>query len=407
MSNGQRSAVAAVGATLIAAGTMFNLELGTRAPLYGLFAALWGFAAWHCWRARGLREPVVAPLEWRRHGAPAALLVVLSVSVPVVLKLPPPEIAVLSPQIDVVNRTLPDMALGIVSPGHFATFKVEQGQYRPLKFALIWLVARTHTFGFALLLGHALTALLVLILIDLWTADLFIATIIGVGFLLHPFGLHELSINWDIQYLWSGACFLTSIVAVIRHRDFIAVGAYIAACFFQESWAPAVLLLLWLLRAEPRRMIPFVVAAAFCATVLLYADLRYARRVEMVTTANWRRALINIVFEPYWAFYVPWGLKYRSLVLLTVLASAVVPLRLLWEQSRASALWLTVPLAILPALMFFEMTPEWSTSRLAYGPGALLAVAAGVMLARRRVYAVLAASGWLALSCYGRPLGSL
>jgi hypothetical protein len=59
-----------------------------------------------------------------------------------------------------------------------------------------------------------------------------------------------------------------------------------------------------------------------------------------------------------------------------------------------------VPLTIVPALMFFEMAPGWSTARLAYGTSALLAVAAGVMLAGRRTWAVIGVGGWLALSFY-------
>ena len=396
--------VAAVATIFIAAGVVFNLEHGTRWPLYGLFGALWTSAAWSCWRSRGVAEPAGAPLQWRRLAPSAALLFVLAMLLPVVLNRPPAGVSDLSDEINVVERTLPSMALATISPGHMATFHVEHGQYRPLKFALIWLAGRTHTFRFAMLFGHAITALLVLILIDLWTADLVVATMVGVGFLLHPIGLYELLFNWDIQYLWAAPCFLLSMVAVDRRRDVAAVVAFLAACFFQESWAPAVLLLLWMVRAERRRMIPFVVAAAFAGGVLLYADLRYAKRVGMVTTPNWRRALINVVFEPYWAFHVPWVFKYRSAVLLAALGSAVVPLRIMWAESRAAALWIAVPLAIAPGLMFFEMMPDWSHARLAYGTCALLAVAAGVMLAHRRSWAAIAVVGWLALTWYNQGI---
>jgi hypothetical protein len=150
-----------------------------------------------------------------------------------------------------------------------------------------------------------------------------------------------------------------------------------------------------------------MIAAAFAGGVLLYADLRYAKRVEMVATPNVRRALINVVFEPYWAFFVPWVFKYRSAVLLATLGSAVVPLRLMWAQSRAAALWIAVSLAISPALMFFEMMPDWSHARLAYGTCALLAVATGAMLAHRRTWAALAVGGWLALTWYHQTLALL
>jgi hypothetical protein len=395
-----RRAVLAVAAISIAAGVVLNLEHGTRWPLYGLFAALWATAAWRCWRSRGVVERASQPLRWRRLAPSAALLFVLSALVLVVLNRPPARVSVLSDQINVVHRTLPDMALATVSPAHLATFNVEHRQYRPLKFALIWVAGRTHTFRFAMLFAHAITALLVLILIDLWTGDLVVATIVGVGFLLHPVGLYVLVFNWDIQYLWAAPCFLLSMIAVDRHRDGAAVLAYLAACFFQESWVPALLLLLWMMRSEPRRMIPFVLAAAFAASVLLYANLRYAQRVGMVTTLNWRRALINVVFEPYWGFYVPWPFPYRSAVLFAALGSAMVPLRIIWAESRVVALWVMVPLAIAPALMFFELTPDWSHARLAYGTCALLAVATGVMFTHRRTWTAIAVFGWLALTWF-------
>jgi hypothetical protein len=121
----------------------------------------------------------------------------------------------------------------------------------------------------------------------------------------------------------------------------------------------------------------------------------------MVATPRVRRLLLNLWFEPYWAFLMPFESKATLLQLVAAGSLALVPSIALMRNAKlgwqAPVLWVTTGMSLGPALMFFEMSPRWSTGRIAYGPCAVLALCLGLIIAQgtsRRVAVI-----WSTLCC--------
>lgn len=106
----------------------------------------------------------------------------------------------------------------------------------------------------------------------------------------------------------------------------------------------------------------------------------------MAAGPHWRRVFLNLWFEPYWPFLMPFESKATLLQLVAAGSLALIPAMALMRHARlgwqASVLWVTAGMSLGPVLMFFEMTPAWSTGHMAYGPCAVLTLCLGLIISQ-------------------------
>lgn len=314
--------------------------------------------------------------------------------------------------------------------------------FRPLKHALILSACGANALSLVVVGGHAAVSILITALLVRWGTSATVATIIGAGFMAHPVPLLSLQDATQLYYVYGALFFLSALVS-LRHAitggrgwTLAASMFYALSMFFSETWLGGIVLLLLVLGREstthgprapgrtawdPRIVrIGLVLLAAWLmvALILSYANVAYAPPGRLGKVANvfaWKRALLNLMFDPYLAFFVPVeparfeAIQQLKPILLTAgIVSAGVPIvaAACWERVSwlAAASWLGAGASLGPAVMFFEMTPDWSQGRISYGPSAVLAVFTGLIIGgvggRRhgKRWAAITAASWVSIT---------
>jgi hypothetical protein len=300
---------------------------------------------------------------------------------------------------------------------------VELGQYRPLKFLLLWAAIRINGASVILIGGHVAVAALIAGILQCWGVRRWVATMTALGFLMHPLMVRYVG-TITIQYVWGTLAFLAALRALQWWMDRpsparlgLVLSLYAASTLFVESWIGGAAILVGVLIAQrtasrataaelpissmSRATVLILLVVAAVTSLHLYALLQEPSRLQMAATPRIKRLLLNLWFDPYWAFFMPFEAKATMVQLIAVGSVAVVPAWALLRNAslgwQAPVLWVTTGLSLGPALMFFEMAPQWSTGRVAYGPSAVLAMCLGVIIAQttsRRVAAI-----WATLCC--------
>ncbi len=339
----------------------------------------------------------------------------------------------------------------VFQPAWLRAFEESGGRYRPLMFLLVWVVNGLHGTGVALIGAHVGVGALILALLEGWGVRRWVATMAALSFVLHPVTVKYLQ-AMNIQYMWGALAFFGALYALQRWMDrpsaarlALVLALYGSSTLFSESWLGGSAVLISLLVAyragfrideSVRPMPPTMLAIALIlvVTALVIAMDIYAMdaireqftRVEtpsldqlfrslwaangrLPATPHGRRLLLNLLFEPYWPFLMPFESKTTVLQLVAAVSLASVPAMMLIRRARvgrqASVLWITASLSLGPVLMFFEMTPAWSIGHMAYGPCAVLTLCLGLIISEttsRRVARV-----WSTACCVSLTVLSL
>ena len=312
--------------------------------------------------------------------------------------------------------------LNVFRPAWLRSFAaVELGQYRPLKFLLLWVAYRLHGTTLALIGGHMAVGGLIFMLLTRWGVGRWVAAMMALGFVMHPLTIWYLG-TITIQYVWGTLAFLSALYALQRWLDrprtvslVLAVGLFAISTLFIESWLGGVAILIGVLighwkasRDEGIPSIGFAIALFVAVTVAITSvhvwALSYeSSRLGMASTPRVRRLVLNLWFEPYWAFFMPFESKATLVQLVAASGLALVPGMALMRRTKLAwpgpMLWVTTGMSLGPALMFFEMSPRWSTGRIAYGPCAVLALCVGLIIAQTVGHRL--AAIWASLCCAG------
>jgi len=290
-----------------------------------------------------------------------------------------------------------DQMLTLWSPRAMIDLEVQHGLYRPLKLWMFWLVMRGDlmTPSLVITLG-GLGAIVTWILLR-WGASVWTAVTMGVIAVIHPVALwSEAAI--DFYYAWAALFFLLTIPLIEsnleRPRAWRTVSIcllFAAAVLTSEIWLGGIVTLFLLYGRRSRRdLFPLMGVFLVLLALQLFVNARYPIRMKMLDT-GWRLVVRNIVFDPYWAFFVPFTPVTEDSVVrllrfaagsLFIVFPATVLFRMDAVNRRAAVLWSTATVILGPGLAFFDMADVWTTGRLTFGPNAFLAIAMGLILER-------------------------